>query len=125
VNGSERTGAVRTWKGVSMMKIRRDADSSKRNSSAKKTLDKKASSKNAASDGLVMTIDEIERDYDKQWVLVGNPVCAKDLSVKKGVLLWHGKSRVALYENAEKYRSQYNFAFLYVGERAGDAVYLL
>ena len=72
-----------------------------------------------------MTRKEIEKRFDKEWVLIGHPVCARDLSVKKGVLLWHGKDRDELHDEARKLRDQYNFAFLYIGERDDDLVYLL
>jgi len=75
--------------------------------------------------GEVMTMKQIEKNFDKEWVLVGNPVCAKNLNVKKGVVLWHGTNRDELYKQAEKFRNQYNFAYLYIGKHSDDLVYLL
>jgi hypothetical protein len=71
-----------------------------------------------------MTIKQIKEKFNQQWVLIGDPVCAKDLKIKKGNVLAHSKKRDQLYKIAVKMKPK-NFAVLYVGERPKDFLYLL
>ena len=48
----------------------------------------------------VLTMKEIEKRYDKKWVMIGNPVCARNTTVKKGTVLLHSDDRDDLYKRA-------------------------
>ena len=101
------------------------SDENRKRASASKKQPKRVIAANKASrDGEVMTINAIKNRFDKEWVLIGDPVCAKNLNVKKGKVLWHCKDRDELYEQAVKLQPR-NFAVLYIGERPKDLVYML
>lgn len=77
--------------------------------------------------GKVMTIEEIEREFDGEWVLVGDPDTDRELKVIRGQVLCHSKDRDDLDRCARTHRDGpfQRFAWLYNGEiPAGVAVLL-
>ena len=72
----------------------------------------------------VMTMKEIEKRFDKEWVLIGDPVCAKNLNVKSGKVLLHCKKKSEFYKKAKKLNPK-DFAVLYIGQPEGDMVFVL
>ena len=74
--------------------------------------------------GEIMTMKEIEKRFDKEWVLLEDPKCAKDLSITGGTLLLHHKNRELLYKKAKKLTLK-RFAVFYVGDPPKDVVFLL
>ncbi len=50
--------------------------------------------------GEVMTMKEIERKYDQEWVLLGDPVVNADDEIVSATLLLHDTDGDRLYEQA-------------------------
>jgi hypothetical protein len=64
--------------------------------------------------GEVMTMEEIERKHDQEWVLLGDTLIGDDDWVTAGRVLFDGKDRDALDERAIALRPKH-FAILFVG----------
>ncbi len=62
-----------------------------------------------------MTIEEIESQFDSEWVLVGDPQTNEHLEVLSGKVLHHSKDRDEVYRKAIESHSS-RFAILYTGE---------
>ena len=63
----------------------------------------------------VVTISEIERQFDSEWVLIGDPQTDQNLEVQAGKVLWHSKDRDEVYRKAVELRPR-RFAMLYTGK---------
>ncbi len=72
----------------------------------------------------VLTFAEIKRRYDSEWVLVGDPQTASDLSVESGTVLFHSKDRDEVYRKARELRPKHS-AILYLGKLPEDAAVIL
>ena len=71
-----------------------------------------------------MTIQEIESQFDSEWVLVQDPETNGGLEVLSGKVLHHSKDRDEVYRVAIAQKPQ-RFAVLYTGEMPeGTAVVL-
>jgi len=62
----------------------------------------------------IMTIAEIETQFDAQWVLVENPETNDSLQVTAGKVLWHSADRDEVYRKALEFRPA-RFAVLFTG----------
>jgi hypothetical protein len=62
----------------------------------------------------VLTIAEIESQFESEWVLVGDPQTNELLEVKSGKVLYHSKDRDEVYRRAVEVRPK-RFAMLYTG----------
>jgi hypothetical protein len=62
----------------------------------------------------VLTIAEIESQFESEWVLVGDPQTNESLEVKSGTVLYHSKDRDEVYRKAVEVRPK-RFAMLYTG----------
>ena len=62
-----------------------------------------------------MTIEEIESQFDSEWVLVGDPETDEHLEVLRGKVLHHSKDRDEVYRKAIALKPK-RFAMLYTGE---------
>jgi hypothetical protein len=62
----------------------------------------------------VMTIAEIESQFDAQWVLVEDPQTNDSLQVLGGKVLWHSPNRDEVYRKAMELRPTH-FAVLFTG----------
>ena len=62
----------------------------------------------------VMTIGEIESEFDSEWVLVDEPETNEQLEVLKGKVLHHSKDRDEVYRKAVNLRPKRS-AILYTG----------
>jgi len=71
-----------------------------------------------------MTMRQMEKSFDKEWVLIENPVCAKNLNVKSGKVLLHSKNKQDIYKMAKKVLPK-SFAVLYIGDPPEDMVFVL
>jgi len=72
----------------------------------------------------VMTVAQIEAQFESEWVLLGNPQTNEALEVQGGRVLWHGKDRDEVYRKAVELRPK-RFAILYTGKMPeGTAVVL-
>ncbi|OGQ81337.1 MAG: hypothetical protein A3F90_03480 [Deltaproteobacteria bacterium RIFCSPLOWO2_12_FULL_60_19] len=72
----------------------------------------------------VMTVAQIEAQFESEWVLLENPQTNEALEVQGGRVLWHGKDRDEVYRKAVELRPK-RFAVLYTGKMPeGTAVVL-
>lgn len=62
----------------------------------------------------ILTISQIEKQFDSEWVLVGDPQTNQTLEVESGEVLWHSKDRDEVYRKAVELRPAH-FAMLYTG----------
>ena len=62
----------------------------------------------------IMTMSEIEKQFDNEWILLEDPVLDEHKQVAGGKLLFHSKDRDAVYEAATRFRPKHG-AFLYTG----------
>lgn len=74
--------------------------------------------------GEIMTIDEIRRRYDSEWVLLANPAMNENLEVLRGEVVCHSKNRDEVDRKAVELRLQ-NSAFLYTGEIPDETAVVL
>jgi hypothetical protein len=63
----------------------------------------------------IMTIEEIEDQFDSEWVLVEDPEVDEQLQVIRGRVLWHSKDRDEIDQKLLELRPK-SFATLYTGE---------
>lgn len=73
----------------------------------------------------VMTIEEINSQFDSEWVLVSEPEVEENLLVKRGEVVWHGKDRSELDRKVEELPEPFNIAILYTGTAPKDRVFVL
>lgn len=71
-----------------------------------------------------LSIDEINRRYNGEWVLLEDPEIAEDEEVLSGLLLFHSDNRDALYQRALESRPKHS-AIFYVGEPDPNLAYVL
>ena len=62
----------------------------------------------------IMTIEEIESQFNSEWILVVDPIMDDKLKVQSGNVACHSKDRDVVYHKAKELRAQ-NFALLYTG----------
>ena len=72
----------------------------------------------------VMTIGEIESEFDSEWVLVDEPETNEQLEVLKGKVLHHSKDRDEVYRKAVDLRPRRS-AILYTGSIPEGTVVVL
>jgi hypothetical protein len=72
----------------------------------------------------VMTIAEIESQFESEWVLVGDPQSNQALEVQSGKVLCHSKDREEVYRKAVELRPPH-FAILYTGTIPADEAIVL
>lgn len=71
-----------------------------------------------------LSIDEINRRFDGEWVLLEDPEIAEDEEVLSGLLLFHSDNRDALDRRVLELRPRHS-AIFFVGEPDPDLAYLL
>jgi hypothetical protein len=67
----------------------------------------------------VLTIAEIERKFESEWVPIEDPSTNEALEVRGGTVRCHGKDRDEVYCPAVQIRPR-RFAILYTGTMPGD-----
>jgi hypothetical protein len=72
----------------------------------------------------VMTISEIESEFDSEWVLVDEPETNEQLEVLKGKVIHHSKDRDEVYRKAVSLRPKRS-AILYTGSIPEGTVVVL
>jgi hypothetical protein len=70
--------------------------------------------KRGGSMSMVMTIEEIERDFQDEWVLVADPVYNEQMEVVSGRVLGHSRKKEDLYRQDDELRPR-SAAYLYTG----------
>ena len=79
--------------------------------------------KNATTDE-ILTMDEIKKRYDSEWVLVADPELDEDFNVLSGKVIYHHKDRAVFDVETLKIKPfPKESAFLYLGKH--DGIYLL
>jgi hypothetical protein len=71
-----------------------------------------------------MTIEEIESQFDSEWVLIEDPKTDEDLKVLGGKVLHHSKDRDEVYRKAVSLRPKRS-ALIYTGEIPEDTAVVL
>ncbi len=72
----------------------------------------------------IMTIAQIEAQFESEWVLVENPQTNEALEVQSGRVRWHSKDRDEIYRKAIALRPK-RFAMLYTGRMPNDTAIVL
>lgn len=72
----------------------------------------------------ILTIAEIEAQFQSEWVLIENPQTTEALEVQGGKVLHHSKDRDELYRRAVTLRPK-RFAVLYTGKIPEDSAIVL
>lgn len=76
----------------------------------------------------VLSLSEIEEQFDSEWVLIENPVenpeTDENLNVKQGKVLWHSKNRDEVYRKAREIHPGHS-AILFIGQLPDDAAIIL
>jgi hypothetical protein len=70
----------------------------------------------------VLTIEEINRRFPNEWVLIGDPDTNESLEVLSGTVLCHGKDRDEVYQAAIDLPSPKRIATHYTGELFEEGV---
>ena len=61
-----------------------------------------------------MTYEEIEAQYESEWVLIGSPETDEALNIRRGAVLHHSKDREEVYDRALRLRPSRS-AVIYTG----------
>ena len=72
----------------------------------------------------ILTIIQIEAQFDSEWVLVEAPQTDDALEVQSGKVRWHSKDREEVYRQAVALRPK-RFAILYTGKMPEDTAIIL
>ncbi len=72
----------------------------------------------------VLSLSEIEEQFDSEWVLIENPETDENLNVKQGKVLWHSKNRDEVYRKAREIHPGHS-AILFIGQLPDDAAIIL
>jgi hypothetical protein len=72
----------------------------------------------------VLTMAEIQSQFDSEWVLVGDPQTDESLQVQSGNVIYHSKDRDEVYRKAIELRPK-RFAMLYTGTLPKDTAIVL
>ena len=67
----------------------------------------------------VLSIDEINRRFASQWVLIGDPETDESLEVLSGKVLWHSNDREQVYRKAAELKPK-QAAFHFAGPLFDD-----
>ncbi len=71
-----------------------------------------------------MTLQEMEAQFDSEWILVGDPQTNESLEVVQGTVLCHSKDRDEVYRAAVKLGLKH-IAVLYTGKMHPDEDFVL
>jgi hypothetical protein len=71
-----------------------------------------------------ISMKEIEKLYDRQWVVLGEVESDRYSRIKRAKVLWHGKSRDQSDKKAFEFRPKQG-AVLYIGEWPKDVGFIL
>ena len=72
----------------------------------------------------VLTIAQIEAQFESEWILVEDPETNDALEVLRGKVRWHSKDRDEVYRKAIELRPK-RFAMLYTGKMPRDTAVVL
>jgi hypothetical protein len=72
----------------------------------------------------ILTIAQIEAQFESEWVLVEDPQTNEALEVQGGKVRWHSQDRDEVYRKAVELRPR-RFAMLYTGKMPKDTAIVL
>ncbi len=72
----------------------------------------------------MMSMEEIKRKYDSEWVLIEDPQTTEALDVIGGKVLFHSKDREAVHKKTMELQPQHS-AVLFVGKPEWRGEYVL
>ncbi len=72
----------------------------------------------------IMSVADIEAQFQSEWVLVENPQTDQHLAVQSGQVRYHSKDRDEVYRKAVELRPR-RFAMLYTGTIPQDTAIVL
>jgi hypothetical protein len=72
----------------------------------------------------ILTIAQIEAQFESEWVLVEDPRTNEALAVRSGKVRWHSRDRDEVYRKAVELRPK-RFAMLYTGKMPQDTAIVL
>jgi hypothetical protein len=73
----------------------------------------------------VMTMQEIEEQFDSEWVLIDKPETNEIQEVLRGEVIFHSKDRHAVYQHAKTLPEPLNVAIYYIGEPTEGTIFLI
>ena len=72
----------------------------------------------------VMSLTEIETQFQSEWVLIEDPQTTDTLQVMGGTVLWHSSDRDEVYQKALELQPRHS-AILYTGKMPTDTEIIL
>lgn len=72
----------------------------------------------------ILTMEEIERKFDGEWVLIEDVEANEQLEIIRGKVTYHGKDKNELHQVAMKTKSKH-FASLFIGKPDPNMGFLL
>jgi hypothetical protein len=72
----------------------------------------------------VLTMAQIEAQFESEWVVVEDPQTNETLEVQSGKVRWHSQDRDEVYRKAVELRPR-RFAMLYTGKMPKDTAIVL
>ena len=72
----------------------------------------------------IMTVAQIEAQFESEWVLVEDPQTDEALEVQSGRVRWHSKDRDEVYRKAIELHPK-RFAMLYTGRMPDNTAIVL
>ena len=72
----------------------------------------------------ILTMEEIEKKYDGEWVLIEDVESNEQLEILRGKVTYHGKDKNELHRRAKKSESNY-IATRYIGKPDPNTEFLL
>ena len=72
----------------------------------------------------VLTLAQIEAQFQSEWVLIEEPQTNEALEVQSGKVCWHSKDREEVYRKVVEMRPK-RFAILYTGKMPEDTAIVL
>jgi hypothetical protein len=72
----------------------------------------------------ILTIAQIEAQFESEWILVEDPQTNEALEVQSGKVRWHSQDRDEVYRKAVELRPR-RFAMLYTGKMPKDTAIVL
>jgi hypothetical protein len=72
----------------------------------------------------LMTLAQMEAQFEAEWILIENPDTDAALAVRGGMVRWHSKDRDEVYRRAVELRPG-RFAVVYTGKMPKDTAIVL
>ena len=72
----------------------------------------------------IMTLEEIEKQFDHEWVLITDPQTDEALQVKSGRVVYHSRDRDEFDRKSLDFKAA-RFAVLYIGKMSDEMEFIL